>query len=468
MLTRVGVVAAEDPAARLGGGPGIGVEGPGDFHKIDAETDVGNIWSLSGARTLTRRERLAALFQVFQLLGRGVGFRLEKRRRVLRRWRRLFGRIQRAVAGRKALIEAQGGNGHPVLASFHVQFDGAIFTFERCCGRGCFVKHRSDLLPIDPNRHLKRVGRAGPVALRVDPEHIVAGGREAVRGMKRAGQRESGYVIIRQGKGQGFGKPAVVTAIGADSVGRLVPDHGRLHGTGAEHGRVDHFFGCGEIFFHQDRGEREGITDHVEAIPGIVLRKIVGGPEVNAEQVANGVVVLGTVEAARRHAPRFGFDRRLRAVQFHADPVGGCLQVSSFGPGRATGRHFSGHQTPLDGFPLVPIFPNSGRRGESLQVQVSGLHGVVVTGKAVLHEQWLHGLLIHGGTLRQRRGSQGYSEESSQRKGRDTRASHDRYKVADGRRHGTSTSAGPVSSELRTGTSLRAGRFGVRMQDPWS
>jgi hypothetical protein len=58
----------------------------------------------------------------------------------------------------------------------------------------------------------------------------------------------------------------------------------------------------GHVFFHQRRRQRQHVGDVVEAIAGVVLREIVGGPQIHAEQIANRVVVFRAVQPARGHA----------------------------------------------------------------------------------------------------------------------------------------------------------------------
>jgi len=60
-------------------------------------------------------------------------------------------------------------------------------------------------------------------------------------------------------------------------VGRLL----RLHRRDAEHCSPRHFFRRRQIFLHQRRRHRQRRPDVVKAVPRIVRRKIIGGPEVH-------------------------------------------------------------------------------------------------------------------------------------------------------------------------------------------
>ena len=53
-------------------------------------------------------------------------------------------------------------------------------------------------------------------------------------------------------------------------------------------------------------GHREDVADVVEAVADVVGREVVGRAEVEADQVADRVVVLGPIEPADRHAARVG------------------------------------------------------------------------------------------------------------------------------------------------------------------
>ena len=64
-----------------------------------------------------------------------------------------------------------------------------------------------------------------------------------------------------------------------------------------------------QVFLHQQRREREHVADVVEPVAHVVGGEIGGGVELDAQQVANGIGVLGTVETPDRHPPRIGASR---------------------------------------------------------------------------------------------------------------------------------------------------------------
>ena len=91
-----------------------------------------------------------------------------------------------------------------MLAAFHPQFDGPVFTLQRRRSSRRLVRHGPGLLAVNPHRHLKVVRRTRSIPLRVDPENILPGGREAVHRMQGAGQSQPRHVIVRDGKRQSF------------------------------------------------------------------------------------------------------------------------------------------------------------------------------------------------------------------------------------------------------------------------
>ena len=56
-------------------------------------------------------------------------------------------------------------------------------------------------------------------------------------------------------------------------------------------------------------GWNQRIADVVESVGRGIGRKVVCGADIDAEQIANGVVILGAVEAARADTPGVGLDQ---------------------------------------------------------------------------------------------------------------------------------------------------------------
>ncbi len=58
------------------------------------------------------------------------------------------------------------------------------------------------------------------------------------------------------------------------------------------------------VLFEQERRDREHVADIVEAITGVVGRKLFLRLEVEPRQVANRVAIFDTIEAANRYTTR--------------------------------------------------------------------------------------------------------------------------------------------------------------------
>src|SRR5205823_1421357 len=99
--------------------------------------------------------------------------------------------------------------------------------------------------------------------------------------------------------------------IGKDQA--LVRAGGRLHG-GLELARsyvalrrqrrqlagkrlLDDRLGRGQVLFHEQRRQRQHIADVIEAVPNVVGGEILGRLEVERQQIADRVVILGPVES---------------------------------------------------------------------------------------------------------------------------------------------------------------------------
>ena len=69
-----------------------------------------------------------------------------------------------------------------------------------------------------------------------------------------------------------------------------------------------------KILLHQQRRQRQHVADVVEAIADVVGGKIVGGLELDGQQIANRVGILGPVEPPQRHVARI--DSRVKIGRF--------------------------------------------------------------------------------------------------------------------------------------------------------
>ena len=81
-----------------------------------------------------------------------------------------------------------------------------------------------------------------------------------------------------------------------------LPGFERRHGDRPLH----HGLGRGEVPLEEQRGQRQRVADGVEAVGDLVARKILGRVEVDAEQVADGVEILLTIETPHRNPAGIG------------------------------------------------------------------------------------------------------------------------------------------------------------------
>ena len=76
----------------------------------------------------------------------------------------------------------------------------------------------------------------------------------------------------------------------------------RLRRVDDDDGPVEDRLGGGQVLLQQQRRERQHVADVVEAVADVVVGEVGGGLEVDADEVADRVVVLGPVEPADRDA----------------------------------------------------------------------------------------------------------------------------------------------------------------------
>ena len=189
------------------------------------------------------------------------------------------------------------------------------------------------------------------------------------------------------------------------SGGQVTGQHG-LDGSPNHHGPAGDLFGSRQVFFHQQRREREHIPDVVEAVTGIIDWKVLRQTEIEAQPVPNRIVVFTTVEppggdpsGAGRHAGSLflqpGFD-----PPFHFPRL---LDRRTWISRR---RHATGAQLPQHGLPKVlPI--SDGMLGvEVTQVDFGGIEVGVVALQAVFGQEGFH-LPFEGGSLKDRGSEKG-------------------------------------------------------------
>ena len=146
----------------------------------------------------------------------------------------------------------------------------------------------------------------------------------------------------------------------------------------------------GQVLLEQRRRHAENVGDVVEAVAFVVRRQELGRVDLEAEQIADRVAVLGAVQAVDRRAARIRIARAC-AVERRGEPRDHALVDVGLGPRHALRRHRPGVE--LAHHPL----PNFGVGGDVLEVarvehHVADLRVLVVTGDAVLREEAFRGV----------------------------------------------------------------------------
>ena len=233
------------------------------------------------------------------------------------------------------------------------------------------------LLLVDPESDGHRIRALRPQATEDDAHHVLAFDRDAVHGVEGVRQAQPGDVV-RRGDRPRFDHPAAL---------RAEAEERRLHGRWSEERHPRDAARRRDVLLHQDGRERQHVGDVVEPVPGIVLREVVGRPDVDAEQFLDRVVVLGAVEAARGHPARIGRRSGVDTLQLAREPRRDGLALLLGRLFLFERGHLAAAQLADDLVPLVAMFDERRARGERLKVEVVLLLLVPVAGEAVLGEE---------------------------------------------------------------------------------
>jgi hypothetical protein len=151
--------------------------------------------------------------------------------------------------------------------------------------------------------------------------------------------------------------------------------------------RLGDLLGGDQVLVHQQRRDRQNIADVVEAVADVVGREVVGGPQVEAREVTDGVVVLFAVEAAHGHAARvIYFAVRLRDRR--VDPADQEVALGGRRLRHPRRRHVAGADVARHLFPHGAAFENRGRVLVAHQRQIgSRAPGAVARHAVPLHQR---------------------------------------------------------------------------------
>ena len=151
---------------------------------------------------------------------------------------------------------------------------------------GGFTVHERDLLAVQFHLHLG-VFKPGPILVGDGAQHVIGAFREVVV-----------HARLGVGGGQGSGLATIAALADVDHAPR--PElRGFQEIVGVLERGVGHMLRCRDVFLHQQGRNGKHIADVVEAVPDIVVGKLVGRMNVHAAQVTDGVIVLGPVQAAQ-------------------------------------------------------------------------------------------------------------------------------------------------------------------------
>src|SRR5262249_9703210 len=146
---------------------------------------------------------------------------------------------------------------------------------------------RLDFLVADQDGDLDRL-LVGEVGVGLEAERKLAGQGDVVRGVQDVAARVDGAELDVPV----LGGLEVAGADPALRYGRQLGGDGPLHDA----------LGGGEVLLHEQRRQRQHVGDVVEAVADVVGGEVLGGVEIYADEVADGVVVFGAVEPANGDA----------------------------------------------------------------------------------------------------------------------------------------------------------------------
>ena len=232
------------------------------------------------------------------------------------------------------------------------------------------------LLTVD--RDLDAVGElhAGDVAVEVaheaDGELVLGILREVVTEADATSSAEAQavhFVLLRIVRGHAIGEPHDL-GVGAD-------------------GQAAHTPGGGQVLFEQRRRDAQHAGDVVEAVALVIGRQQVHDVDLQVEQIAHGVAVLGAVQAVDRLVSRVRRGQCLRVdppLERGREP----LQCGLVGSRHAHRRHHAAAQLHDHLFPDVRV-AGGRRRVEPLERQPAGQGAGIVAGDAVPLDERLLG-----------------------------------------------------------------------------
>ncbi len=193
-----------------------------------------------------------------------------------------------------------------------------------------------DQFAVDVQRGRRRFRLVRTMPVEHESKVVLAIDREAMHDVGGMPCAQTRVVVVEEVLGNRRAIDCVV-----DPHRRRIVDHRRLQLLGAEDRGAHHTFDCIQILLEQHRRHRQRIADVVESISALVVGKVVGRPDVDAQQIAHRVVVLGAVEAAGRDASRIRLGRAILPSELAFKIVRNCLHFRRWRLRRTRRRHLA-------------------------------------------------------------------------------------------------------------------------------
>ncbi len=192
----------------------------------------------------------------------------------------------------------------------------------------------------------------------------------------------------------GEGEAVVDLDVGGEAaVGRGVLKFGGVPGgdlavvdAGGGQSTLGQALGDREVFFEQERGQAEDVADGVEAVADVVEWEQFGPIDADAEEVANGVEIFGTIEAAKGDASWL-FDGAIAGGEQGVEVADEGFALGVGGSGLAVGGHDACVDVLDDGLPEAAVGCDGGFVGCGVEPDTGFGLGLAVAGNAIAVEK---------------------------------------------------------------------------------
>ena len=304
------------------------------------------------------------------------------------------------LAGREAEARFVGGGVVGIGGNDEVLDEGVVEEDGDAGGAGVFALEVDGFLAALADEGAADFGGEG-----VEAHEVVTGGEDG---------EFVGNVVFLEGEELDPAVAAVAEGVEAD-LGEAGGNTLRAARDGVgDNGLVEDFVGGGEVFLEKRGREGEDVADVVEAVAGVVGREVGGGFEIEADEVADGVVIFGAVEAAEGDSAGIGAG----GVEFEEltfDERGDGLALGVGGKrGGVFGRHLVACDDAEDGFPGFAGGVDVGSGAVAVEGDAGFVDTVGVAVVAVFFEERGYGVLEGGGRRDGEKGRRGLGGEEGE------------------------------------------------------